>query len=130
MLAEGGGSARKRHNAMSKKAVSNNLVGRRVLIDWPVRWQGATPENQATLKAEARQKEHYFGEEGEIVAYNPSDESGKALTVVLDKSKEIVHLYDGAVTVKSVSPAEQDHKQIVSLLEQILEAIKLNNNHG
>jgi hypothetical protein len=61
----GGGSARKRHNSMSKKSVNNNLVGRRVVIDWPCRWQGATPENQATLKEEARKKEHYFGEEGE-----------------------------------------------------------------
>lgn len=112
---------------MKTKVANNNLVGRRVVIDWPVRWRGASPEFQEKLKAEAAQKEHYFGEEGEVTCYDAAE---RELVIILDKSKEIVRVYEGAITVKTVSPAEQDHKEVVSLLTQILEAIKQTNNHG
>lgn len=115
---------------MKPKSVNNNLVGRKVLIDWPVRWRSADPKNSEMLKAEAKAKEHYFGETGEIVAYNPGEPSGKELTILLDSSKEIVHLYDGSVTITSVAPREEDHKEVCDLLRQIVAAVKLNNSHG
>jgi hypothetical protein len=115
---------------MKAKSVNNNLVGRKVMIDWPVRWRGADAAHVETLKAEARAKEHYWGETGEIVAYNPAEESAKCLAICLDSTKEIVHLFDGAVTITTVSPREEDHKEVCDLLRQILEAVKTNNNHG
>jgi hypothetical protein len=115
---------------MKAKSVNNNLVGRKVLIDWPCRWRGAEARHVETLKAEAKAKEHYFGETGEIVAYNPAEESAKCLAICLDSTKEIVHVYDGAVTITTVSPREQDHAQVVDLLQQILEATKANSPFG
>jgi hypothetical protein len=115
---------------MKAKSVNNNLVGRKVMIDWPIRWKGADPKHSETLKAEAKAKEHYFGETGEIVAYNPAEESGKELTICLDNTKEIVHLFYGAVTITTVSPREEDHKEVCDLLRQILAAVQQNNQHG
>jgi hypothetical protein len=115
---------------MKAKSVNNNLVGRKVLIDWPVRWRGADPTNSEMLKAEAKAKEQNFGETGEIVAYNPGEPSGKELTICLDSSKEIVHLYDGAVTITSVAPREEDHKEITDLLRRLIGAVERNSTHG
>jgi hypothetical protein len=115
---------------MKAKSVNNNLVGRKVMIDWPIRWRGADPKHSETLKAEAKAKENYFGETGEIVAYNPGEESAKTLAICLDSTKEIVHLYDGAVTITSVSPREEDHKEVCDLLRQVIAAVRHNNNHG
>lgn len=108
------------------KKQNNNLVGRKVLIDWPVRWRGAQPENREHLKTEAAKKEPYFGETGEIVAYNPTREDCKTLSIVLDSTKEIVSVYDGAVTIKSDPPEDES----LSLLRQILAAIKANDRSG
>lgn len=105
------------------KKQTNNLVGRKVLIDWPVRWQGVVPEHRDRLKEEASKKEHYFGETGEIVAYNPTREDCKTLSIVLDSTKEIVSLYEGAVTIKSGPPEDE----AVSILKDILAAIKVSD---
>lgn len=115
---------------MKSKSVNNNLVGRKVIIDWPVRWRGAAAQHVETLKAEAKAKEHYFGETGEIIAYNPAEESAKTLAICLDSSKEIVHLFDGAVTITSDAPSTAEHKEMMGVLSEILEAIKSTKQHG
>lgn len=108
------------------KKQSNNLVGRKVLIDWPVRWQGATTENREHLKTQAAKNEHYYGQTGEIVAYNPTRDDAKNLTVVLDGTKEIVNLFEGAVTITSDPPQDET----VAVLKEILEVVRRNDRSG
>jgi hypothetical protein len=108
------------------KKQNNNLVGRKVLVDWPCRWQGATPANREHLKSEAAAREVYYGQTGEIVAYNPTREDCKNLTVVLDGTKEIVNLYEGAVTITSDPPQDES----IAVLKQILAAIEASDRSG
>lgn len=115
---------------MRAKSAYNNLVGRKVVIDWPSRWMGAKPEFHEQLKADAKAQDHLFGEEGEIVGFNPDEPSGKVLVIAVKCTNQLVYRDAGAVTIKSVSPREEDHKEVVDLLRQILDAIKANNNHG
>src|SRR6185295_14767416 len=91
-------------------------------IDCPMRWKHTRPEFQAQMKAEAQSKEAYFGETGEIVAYDPTEENGNTLVIVLDGSKQVVQLYQGAVTI--TSDAVNQNKEVIDLLGQILTAVK------
>jgi len=108
---------------------NQNLVGRKVLIDWPIRWSADAgyvgADVQAEFKARASKNEHWFGQTAEIVAYNPNDDEGKVLTLVLDKSGEIVRVMAGAVTITGPAPA--GNADIVKLLQAILVAI---NTHA
>jgi hypothetical protein len=92
-----------------------------VLIDWPVRWRGCLPEYVEQFKADAAKNpsNHYFGETGEIVAVDPRADDSKTLAIVLDSTSEIVHLYDGAVTVTE-RPKSAD-AEILALLQQIVD---------
>ncbi len=115
---------------MSKSKTQNRVVGRKVVIDWPVRWRDALPDFRDGLKEDAK-KEPYFGATGEVVAYDPSEERGE-LAVLLEKSDttkaedvgRLVYLYHGAVTFTSEPP--NPNGEVEDLLRQILAAIKEN----
>lgn len=116
---------------MNKSKTQNRVVGRKVLIDWPVRWRDAVPQFRAGLKEEASKGEPYFGATGEVVAYNPGEDRGE-LAVLLEKSDttkaedvgRLVYLYHGAVTFTSEAP--NPNGEVEELLRQILATIKEN----
>lgn len=108
------------------KKQPNALLGRPVLIDWPIRWKsemGWREGEEAALKAEAQANRNnlYFGRTGEIVGYNPGSDDGKDLLVKLD-SGELVSLYTGAVTV--TGPAPDSNADVVNLLREIRDLLK------
>ena len=105
---------------MSKKAT--NLVGRKVRIDYPIRWITCKPEYVEQMRTDTAKSEPLFGKTGEIVAHDPSAKDGNTLTVLLDDTKRLVYLFDGAVTVTSEAPNPES--EIISLLTQILAALK------
>lgn len=124
---------------MKSQKQTSNLVGCKVLIDWPVRWKTMDHEKfRASAKKEAEAKESYFGFTGEIMATFPMDERGRTLTVMLtggfqgtgleggEKSAALtgtlVDLYQGAVTITEL-PKGND--EVVDLLKQILKAIEV-----
>jgi hypothetical protein len=100
-----------------KAKKDNNLIGRKVLIDWPVRWREACPNHRDELKAKAKASESYFGHRGEIVAYDPNEERAKCLKILLEGAGQfetdeeiakarlyagvLINLYEGAVTITS-----------------------------
>jgi len=101
---------------------ATNLIGRPVLIDWPVRWKGA--DDEAAAKADAAKSESrnwFFGRTGEIVGTQAEDSQGRDLLVKLDDG-QIVALYSGAVTVTGDAP--DSNKQVVQLLKEIREVLK------
>ena len=105
----------------NKKKPQNNLVGCRVLIDWPVRWKDCREEFKAEQKERAKREEHRFGECGEIVAYNPTAENAKTLAILLDDGR-IEDFYEGAVTVTERPKPPVDES--AELLRQILDLLQ------
>ncbi len=103
------------------KKQNNLLVGAKVLIDWPMRWKDCRPEYIESEKENASKSESRFGCTGTIVAYNPGDEQGNNLAILIDGGR-IENFHEGAVTV--TTPAPDSNVDISALLKQILEAIK------
>lgn len=108
---------------MKSKTKTNLLVGAKVVIDWPVRWKGATEKYVQGLRADAEKNEAYFGETGTIVAYNHGAENGKELEILLDGAVreadkgEIANLYIGAVTVTELP--KDSNADVLAALERI-----------
>jgi hypothetical protein len=106
---------------MAKTKSTSNLVGRTVLIDWPIRWKSAEPAWREKAKAEAAAKEYYFGLTGEIVAYNAGSEDARDLQIKLEDG-QIIRLYPGAVTITSDAPNPE--AEVIALLKEIRDALK------
>ena len=102
---------------MSKNANLSGLIGRPVLIDWPVRWKDSADPVAAKLAAQAPgERNYYFGRTGEVVGTDPGNERGDDLVIKLDDG-QVVQLYHGAVTV--VGPAPDPHREIRITLKRI-----------
>lgn len=108
-----------------KKQTTNLLVGATVLLDFPARWRGAKPEFQEQLKKDVAAGEHWFGQEGLIVDYTPTNENPYG---VLLKDGQIGRYWDGAFTVKEL-PKTSD-EEILACLTEIQNALRTIGKDG
>lgn len=110
----------------------NTLIGRRCVIDFACRWKGFAPH--AAAYAEQQKAEYMkrddFGKTGEIVSYEPGDESGKEIVVLRDDTSQIDRYYHGEVTI--TGPAVNPEAETIALLKEMrdyLKSIALSADH-
>jgi hypothetical protein len=108
---------------MSKNANLSGLIGRPVLIDWPVRWKDATDPVAAYKEASTpgpSNRSYYFGRTGEVVGTDPGNERGDDLVIKLDDG-QVIQLYHGAVTI--TGPAPDPGRELRISLKRIEETL-------
>ncbi len=119
-----------------KKQSTNLLVGAKIVIDYPNRWQGAKdPAIQARLRAEVETSKndpsgrgaYFFGENGTIVNYRPNDEKGEMYDVLRDLTGEVISIHQCEFTVQLLPPNKDQEiiNAIVSLTTAITGGNKL-----
>jgi hypothetical protein len=109
---------------MATKKANNTLIGRKCVIDYACRWKNFDPH--AAAYAEEQRKEYAkrddFGKTGEIVSYEPNDESGKSLVILRDDTGQIQSYYQGEVTI--TGPAPNPEADLATLLIEIRDILK------
>jgi hypothetical protein len=108
----------------TKTNADNRIVGRKVLIDWPMRWKSHDEKFRDQMRAEAERNEHRFGETGEVVAYNPDDEQARVLAVLCDKDGRLERFHEGAVTFTSQPKTDRVEELLELILAQLEQRMK------
>jgi hypothetical protein len=101
---------------MATKKQANSLIGRKCVIDFACRWKGYPQPIQDQEKALYTRRDDW-NKTGEVVSYEPGDESGKSIVVLRDDTGLIERYYHGEVTI--TGPAPDPEAGVVALLTEI-----------
>lgn len=88
---------------MSKKTIHTNLIGRKVVLDYPNDWKNCKPEFQEEMKRDSQARRVCFGKSGEIVnVYMDSDGTPKYDILLEDDgvAGQIISTYSFAFTIQ------------------------------